>query len=110
MRTSATAVSRVLQGEVRDGFDVAGRMGGDEFLVILYRTEEREARFIADRIRKHIESLSPLPGGHKMTTSIGTAALLRGDTAQDLYKRADEALYAAKQSGKNAVATARRKS
>lgn len=103
-------VARVLQGEVRDGFDVAGRMGGDEFLVILYRTEEREARFIADRIRKHIESLSPLPGGRKMTTSIGTAALLRGDTAQDLYKRADEALYAAKQSGKNAVATARRKS
>lgn len=110
LHRNGIALARLPQTSERDGFDVAGRMGGDEFLVILYRTEEREARFIADRIRKHIESLSPLPGGRKMTTSIGTAALLRGDTAQDLYKRADEALYAAKQSGKNAVATARRKS
>lgn len=102
-------VARVLREETRDGFDVTGRMGGDEFLVVLYRLGESDAQAVADRIRRHIAALDALPGGRQMTASIGIATLTSGESAQDIYKRADEALYAVKQAGKNAVRTAQRK-
>ncbi|WP_294157563.1 GGDEF domain-containing protein [uncultured Selenomonas sp.] len=102
-------IARVLREETRDGFDVPGRMGGDEFLVILSRMDERDAHRVAERIRSHIAELESLPGGRRMTTSIGIASLAPGDTAQELYKRADEALYEVKQGGKNGVKAAKRR-
>ena len=100
-------VARVLRDETRHGIDMPGRMGGDEFFVVLYCTEEAAAAGVARRIRQSIEDLGTLPDGRRMTASIGVATLLPGDTAQELFKRADQALYHAKrEGGKNAVSVA----
>ena len=100
-------VARILQEQTRKDVDVPGRMGGDEFFVILHATGAEQAREIADRIRAGIEERGLLPGGRRMTASIGGAEFFPGDTPQQLFKRADEALYTAKrQEGKNSVAWA----
>ena len=100
-------VARILQEQTRKDVDVPGRMGGDEFFVILHATGVEQARQVADRIRAGIEERGLLPGGRRMTASIGGAEFFPGDTPQQLFKRADEALYAAKrQAGKNSVAWA----
>ena len=100
-------VARILQEQTRKNVDVPGRMGGDEFFVILHATDAEQARQIADRIRAGIEERGLLPGGRRMTASIGGAEFFPGDTPQQLFKRADEALYTAKrQEGKNSVAWA----
>lgn len=100
-------VARILQEQTRKNVDVPGRMGGDEFFVILHATGVEQARQVADRIREGIERRGLLPGGRRMTASIGGAVFLPGDTPQQLFKRADEALYTAKrQAGKNSIAWA----
>ncbi|HZZ87117.1 MAG TPA: PleD family two-component system response regulator [Caulobacteraceae bacterium] len=88
--------------------DLPCRYGGEEFMVIMPDTKLEDAEKIADRIRRHVAG-SPfrVPGGAEplsVTISIGVASTAgQGDTAEALLKRADEALYAAKASGRNAV-------
>ena len=95
-----------MRGCVR-GVDLVCRFGGEEFVVIMPDTELDTAGIVAERIRNRV-AVEPftLPDGQKLarTVSVGIGALhLAGDTAETILKRADEALYDAKQSGRNRV-------
>jgi diguanylate cyclase (GGDEF)-like protein len=89
--------------------DVAGRLGGEEFAVLLPETDLEEATLVADRMRG---ALSEAPLGLSvgvrisLTASFGIAELAPGQSAQQLVSRADAALYAAKAAGKNRVSIA----
>ena len=88
--------------------DVLGRLGGEEFAILLPETED--GREQADRLRRTIERMrTALDDGTDLnvTVSIGVAAARPEDaTIDDILGRADEALYQAKQRGRNCVATA----
>ncbi|MGM8226560.1 diguanylate cyclase [Cellvibrio sp. ARAG 10.3] len=81
------------------------RFGGEEFAVILPRTDEKDARIIAERLRQHI--CSKLIGRHQITVSIGLACQENQvfQSMHELLNAADEALYAAKDNGRNCVMT-----
>jgi diguanylate cyclase (GGDEF)-like protein/PAS domain S-box-containing protein len=89
--------------------DTAGRIGGEEFALMLPETALPAAMALAERLRQTVEQKSiPMSGGPPVsfTVSIGVAALT--DPSQgvdDLLKRADQALYQAKSSGRNRVAS-----
>ena len=85
--------------------DVAARYGGEEFGVILHETNEVGAMTLAERIRSKVEAAS-FPGGLKLTISIGVAATDDEALFTGLLEKADQALYAAKQAGRNAVRAA----
>ncbi len=90
------------------GMDLACRYGGEEFIVIMPDTDHDTAQQIAERLRSTIERTAfPLGTGKPdiaVTVSIGVSSLSGGaDTITALLKRADEALYAAKDAGRNRV-------
>jgi diguanylate cyclase (GGDEF)-like protein len=97
-------VARALAGQLRS-YDVAGRFGGDEFAVLLPGATEATARLVAERMRAGLTSTSPLPGTtSRVTVSIGVAAAVPArENLPNLVAAADEALYAAKQAGRNQV-------
>ncbi len=85
--------------------DMLFRYGGEEFVMILRNTTLSGARLLADRIRRRVENME-CQGSRKpisMTVSAGVAAMENGETAQQLFERADSALYAAKHGGRNQV-------
>ena len=81
------------------------RWGGEEFMVILKRTDLNAALLVAEKIRQHVETTQIAYGSDKLTLScsIGVAVLRENDTADSLLNRADRGLYAAKQGGRNQV-------
>jgi len=87
--------------------DVLGRYGGEEFAIVLPgTTQHNAATVLAERIRKRVadEPIKTDDGAVKVTVSVGVAELdaeMRGP--EDLLKRADAALYEAKQAGRNRV-------
>ncbi len=84
--------------------DLIGRIGGEEFVILLPFATERDAEDIAERVRRNIESQPLAIAGHtiSLTVSLGIAVLhKKSHTLSDLLKRADDALYQAKQSGRN---------
>jgi two-component system cell cycle response regulator len=88
--------------------DLACRFGGEEFVVLMPETQIADAHRIAERLRLHVAG-SPfrVSGGRELlsvTISIGVAATTPDDTAsENLLKRADENVYAAKAKGRNRV-------
>lgn len=95
-------VARLLKENVRSA-DVVGRWGGEEFLVVLPETDLARAGEVAETLRMHISRQQfPIPGG-VVTVSAGVSSFLPGETAQELVKRADDALYHAKENGRNRV-------
>jgi diguanylate cyclase (GGDEF)-like protein len=82
-----------------------GRLGGEEFVVVLPTTELLDAHVIAERIRAQVPSvdLSSWVGDRRITVSIGIATSSAGDTVSILLRRADAALYIAKRAGRNCV-------
>lgn len=88
--------------------DIACRYGGEEFVVVMPGTRGDYACLVAERLRRHVAgSPFPIRGGAEridVTVSIGVAvSMLGSDSADRLIKRADEALYKAKQTGRNRV-------
>ena len=83
--------------------DILGRLGGDEFIALLPGNDGQAAVAIAERIRMQLAG-SPLNGSFVLTASFGTAEMGPGDTWESLLERADQALYRAKQEGRNRVA------
>ncbi|MBI4854202.1 MAG: diguanylate cyclase [Acidobacteria bacterium] len=99
-------VSEVLMRHVRN-HDVAARFGGEEFVMLLPETNLGGAVVVAERIRTAVENVNfeSLGCRRQVTISIGVAEY-EGDTTsdgEDILKRADEALYRAKTSGRNRV-------
>jgi diguanylate cyclase len=98
-------VARVLNEQCRQ-HDFVARYGGEEFAFILPQTELRQARLMADRARRRIASCRFLHNGTSVsvTCSAGVAQCRPGDDSiEDLIDRADKALYAGKQNGRNCV-------
>jgi diguanylate cyclase (GGDEF)-like protein len=104
------AVTDALREQLRS-YDLAGRFGGEEFVILLPQTNEANALGTAERLRAHIAEMSiPVEGGTtspaciRLTVSIGVAAL--GDVGTeltDLLAAADAALYHAKRTGRNRI-------
>jgi len=85
--------------------DLLGRWGGDEFLIVAPQTDSAQARALSERLRQAIAAHHPLE--HiGITASFGAAEYHPQESPEDWLKRADEALYTAKQSGKNQMAMA----
>lgn len=92
------------------GTDLAGRIGGEEFLLVLPETEVEGAVLLAERLRASLSDMPHmLPGGPiQVTCSLGVAQWVEEDRdAGALLGRADEALYEAKRKGRNKVVIAR---
>lgn len=84
--------------------DVIGRVGGEEFLALLPDTNLDETSVLAERIRERVALMAVPAGQRPMTVSLGATALEQGDVdVAMLLRRADRALYEAKESGRNCV-------
>ncbi|HKJ88017.1 MAG TPA: diguanylate cyclase [Gammaproteobacteria bacterium] len=94
-------VTEVLQGRLRAS-DVLGRWGGEEFMVLLPETSLSNARKVAEDLRASLESAS-IPTVARVTASFGVTELKRGEPRTELLRRVDEALYRAKEAGRNRV-------
>ncbi len=102
------AVTDALRSQLRV-YDLAGRFGGEEFVVLLPNAREVDAINVAERLRAHIAAMS-IPVGDdaesgpcvKLTISVGVAAL-HGESREltDMLAAADSALYYAKETGRN---------
>lgn len=94
--------ARVVRGHLR-GADLLGRWGGEEFLIIAPNTDSAQARELAERLRQAI-AICPLEYVGNITASFGVAEYCPQESPEAWLKHADEALYAAKQGGRNRVA------
>ncbi|MEQ1899766.1 MAG: GGDEF domain-containing protein [Devosia sp.] len=85
--------------------DLVGRLGGEEFGVFLPGPAPDQAEAVAERIRLKVFEAKFQPNGrvHRLSVSVGGAAFDRPIEFQDLFRLADQQLYAAKQSGRNRV-------
>lgn len=105
-----TSVER-MQDSVR-GIDVLGRWGGEEFVALLPRATVEAAELVAERIRKNMEAPFKIHTRHGVQTIVITVSLgvtsYRGgeDTIDDMFDRADTALYRAKEAGRNCILSA----
>lgn len=98
-----TAVGRQMVDLLRTN-DLVCRWGGEEFLILLPDTPPEGALLVANRLRQAIAELSGLPTS--VTVSIGIAACAQDETPFDLVARADDALYRAKNGGRDRVVMA----
>lgn len=100
----------VLQQGARRPLDIAARLGGEEFAVLLYDSEEGNTLAIAERLRQAVEALGiehlGSSAGPCLTISLGVAYSTSGMGLDALYREADRALYEAKDAGRNAVRVA----
>ena len=98
---------RILEASIREN-DLAARIGGDEFGLILPNTTKERAIEIAGRIREKLEESDITRTGvvQKLTCSIGIAGIEGGDkmsSGEELFMKADKALYTAKRKGRNII-------
>ena len=102
------AFADLILENIRSG-DLAARIGGEEFCILLPNSTQRASATIAEQIRAKIEEMrTPTYAGSIRTTVSGGIAYSRGDESiQSLLIRADEALYEAKADGRNRIKTAR---
>ena len=87
--------------------DIVARYGGEEILVIAANTDEAGAVIVAERLRRAVEAMNIAAPGEQaiaLTVSIGVAVFdIRSDDMHGLLKRTDDALYRAKEEGRNRV-------
>ncbi len=97
-------LAEVIKRNIR-GSDIAARFGGEEFVVLLPRTDEKGAELVAERIRRDFKKDPVRVDGREITTtvSIGVAEIENGENLEELIKKADTALYRAKRTGKDKV-------
>ncbi len=106
LRTTAN----VIKEQLRE-YDIPSRYGGEEFCILLPQTNIDEAKIVAERLRTSVENKKIEIQTNKneqikhisVTISVGLAQLDIKDMADDLYMKADRALYEAKEQGRNRV-------
>lgn len=96
-------IAKIMQRETRKS-DLVGRWGGEEFIIIMPETSMKDALEAIEKLRIEIEHY-PFKVG-QVTASFGLTDYQDGDTQKTLLKRADEALYQAKENGRNQVFSA----
>ena len=104
------SVAKIIKEQLRE-YDIPSRYGGEEFCILLPQTKIEEANIVAQRLRTAVEKSVVEVSNEKesqnkkinVTISIGLSQLNKTDIADDLYKRADRALYEAKERGRNRV-------
>lgn len=100
------AIAAAMQISIRQG-DLFGRLGGEEFALVLPHVTRREAAAVAERARRAVERLSVVVGGgavQKVTISIGVAYAERASVnLTEMVSLADRAMYEAKNAGRNRV-------
>jgi len=94
-------LSSLIKAQLRSQ-DTFARWGGEEFIILSESSTQNEAHILADRLRKTIEDF-PFDVVENVTCSFGISQCEKNDTATSLLKRADDALYQAKKSGRNKV-------
>lgn len=107
-------IAKIIRGQLRE-YDIAGRYGGEEFSILLPFTKIEEAQMVAERLRKSIEEkvidISKVNPDSEVkeisvTLSLGIYEMQKDDNEEDLLKKADKALYEAKNTGRNKVVVA----
>jgi diguanylate cyclase (GGDEF)-like protein len=103
------AITSALRDRLR-AEDELGRLGGEEFLALLPDTPARAAAAVSEDLRESVEEVRAHSGGQELsaTVSVGWATWDGDEDADGLLKRADRALYEAKDAGRNAVRAAER--
>jgi diguanylate cyclase (GGDEF)-like protein len=102
-------IARIFANAVRRPTDLAARLGGEEFGVLLPETDSESAAKIAEKIRSEVEAMRiPTEDGKTITTatiSIGSTTRIpeNGDSSKEFITKADENLYTAKTTGRNKV-------
>ena len=105
------SIAKIIRGQLRE-YDIAGRYGGEEFSILLPFTKINEAKMVAERLRKAIENkvidISKVNPDTEVKTlsvtiSLGIYEIKESDSEDDLIKKADKALYQAKNTGRNKV-------
>jgi diguanylate cyclase (GGDEF)-like protein len=107
-----TRVAGVLAASASRSGDLSSRYGGEEFSLILFDTDAEGALALAEHVRSAVQALSiPHPqslAGPVVTVSVGVATAVPSEASRpkDLLDSADQALYRAKQEGRNRVCVA----
>jgi diguanylate cyclase (GGDEF)-like protein len=94
-------LSNLIRGNIRDT-DYLGRWGGEEFMIIATNQNKQQAKQLANRLRESIEQ-HQFTHGESVTSSFGVSELNDVDDSRAIMKRADQALYMAKNNGRNQV-------
>ncbi|MFS0738682.1 GGDEF domain-containing protein [Sphingomonas sp. 1P06PA] len=98
LRAFATMIDQAVRDE-----DLLGRLGGDEFCLLMAETSEADAVRAVERIRNTLLRCRPLGPDRPVTASFGIAMLATGGTLADMLDQADAALYASKEAGRDRV-------
>ncbi|RJF99876.1 biofilm regulation diguanylate cyclase SiaD [Noviherbaspirillum saxi] len=95
-------IAQVIQSSVRD-YDICGRWGGEEFMVIMPEVGAADAAMVIERVRSTIAGLDLRVGDTQLvlSASFGIAERRAGENASDTINRADAALFEAKRAGRN---------
>jgi diguanylate cyclase (GGDEF)-like protein len=96
------SVANILRNNIRT-MDLAARMGGDEFLMVMPDTDMDEAWPVVERIRASVQSDLPLITQDPISVSAGITCWFRGDAPDKALERVDRLLYQAKNQGKNQI-------
>lgn len=98
------ALAAAIRKCIRDA-DLAGRLGGEEFAVLLVRAEREQAKRVAERIRLSVRDVTGVIGieDREITISIGLAMHHPGQSLDETLSQADRFLYVAKERGRNQV-------
>ena len=104
-------VASVIKSALRES-DIPSRYGGEEFAILLPYTNLKEAQIVGERLRKSVESTPIIINDDdsetksiKVTISMGLAEFNNTETGEELFGRADKALYNAKETGRNRICT-----
>ena len=99
-----TSAANCIKNTVR-GSDIVFRYGGEEFVILLSDTHINGAKVMAERIRKNVENHTMAYGMEiiKLTASLGVSTLRVNDDCESIIKRADNAMYRAKEKGRNQI-------